>query len=87
MGCPIRGTTCRRRRWLGRSCIRTALMKRDDIEMGYVGTGMIPVLGGALWRPSGPETAATKWTWKETLGWDDSLGLSTPIHGHLGQRS
>ena len=28
-----------------------------------------------------------KRTWKETLGWDNGLSLSTPKQGHLGQRS
>ena len=60
-------------------------MSCDDTERRYVRTDT--VLGGALqWSP-GPEATAIKRTWKETLGWDDGLSLSTPRQGHLGRRS
>ena len=60
-------------------------MSCDDSERKYVRTGK--VLGGALrWSP-GLEVTAIKRTWKETLGWDDGLSLSTPRQGHLGRRS
>ena len=62
-------------------------MRRDDIKMGYIRTGAVSVLGGALWQPLGPEMATTKRTWKESLGWDDGLSLSALMHRHLGQRS
>ena len=60
-------------------------MSCDDSERKYVRTGK--VLGGALrWSP-GLEVTAIKRTWKETLGWDDGLILSTPRHRRPGQRS
>ena len=51
-------------------------MSCDFSEERYVRTDT--VLGGALqWSP-GPEATAMERTWKETLGWDDGLSLSTP---------
>ena len=60
-------------------------MRRDLAWARQDRTGIVSVLGEA--RPSGPETAAVKRSWKETLGWDDGLNLSTPIQGRSGQLS
>ena len=55
------------------------MMRHDNTGMGHVGAGAMSALGGAPWQPSGLETVAMKWTWKESLGWDDGLSLSTLI--------
>ena len=60
----------------GEGQARTASMRRYITKMGHVRAGTMSALGGAPWRPSGPETGATKRTWKETLGWNDGLSLS-----------
>ena len=74
----IKETAGRMRGWPGKSHSGIALMSWNDAEMSYVRAGAVSVLGGALWWSSGPETTTTKRTWKETLGWDDGLSLSTP---------
>ena len=71
--------------WPRRGRIGAARMSCDGNERRYVRTGT--VLGGALQGSPGPEATAIKRTWKETLGWDDGLSLSTPRQGHLDRRS
>ena len=71
--------------WLRRSQVKAAQMSCDETERRYVRASV--VLGGALRWLLGLETATIKQTWKETLGWDDGLSLSTLRHGHPDQHS
>ena len=48
-------------------------MSGSGTMMRWVRAGRISVLGGASWKSPGPEAIATKRTWKEILGWDDSF--------------
>ena len=60
-------------------------MRRDLAWTQQGRIDIMSVLKKAPWRPLGPEMAAVKRSWKETLGWDDGLSLPTLIRGHPDQ--
>ena len=48
-------------------------MDMSGAAVRKVRAGQLSVLGGVLWKSSGPEAIPAERTWQEILGWDDSF--------------